>query len=194
MQKSILTQVFTDSPVIPLVVDVQVQLFRRCQSSTVTKPPDWWTVIWTRDTGDGRRGQTKLAHQRGEVNPAGNILLLPSMNWKSHWSPAQLRAEHVSQMGRIGERGDLPVSLVFQLTKNSGAVEIFVLADFTGLQDSFRTISLTSWNVSKRISLLRGGSSWIFVHKLQSFFKFCCLLQWVWCRNDLQTKHWLPLQ
>lgn len=50
------------------------------------------------------------------------------------------QADHVSQMGRIGERGDLPASLAFQLTKNSRAGEISVLADFTGLQDS-RTAS-----------------------------------------------------
>ncbi|KAF0029448.1 hypothetical protein F2P81_018553 [Scophthalmus maximus] len=34
--------------------------------TSVTKPPDWRTVIWTRNEGDETRGQTKLAHQRGK--------------------------------------------------------------------------------------------------------------------------------
>lgn len=132
---SILTQVLTEGAVIPPVVDVQVQLLRRCQSSTVTKPPDWRTVIWTRDTGDDSRGQAKLAHQRGESTL--QAISCSSLQWigSPTGCPHGLeQADHVSQMGRIGERGDLPASLVFQLTKNSRAGEISVLADFTGLR------------------------------------------------------------
>lgn len=137
---SILTPVLTGGTVIPAVVDVQVQLLRRCQSSTMTKPPDWGTVIWTRDTGDDTRGQTKLAHQRGESTL--QAISCSSLQWIGSPSGRPLgseRADHISQMGRIGKRGDLSMSLVFRMTKNSRTGEISVLADFTGLQKSSRT-------------------------------------------------------
>lgn len=53
------------------------------------------------------------------------------------------QASRLSQMGRIGGRGDVLVSLVFPLTKDSRAARRFVLADFTALKN---TTSLTfSW-------------------------------------------------
>lgn len=85
-----LTPFLSEDTVIPPVVDVKVQLLCRCYSSTVTKPPDWRTVIWTKDARGDTWGQTKLAHQRGGDNPSGNQLLLPSTDWRSHWPPTQL--------------------------------------------------------------------------------------------------------
>lgn len=119
---SILTQVHAGDKVIPPVVDVRVQLLRRCQSSTVTKPPDWGTVIWTLDTGDDTRGQTKLAHQRGESTL--QAISCSSLQWigsPSGCPRGSERADHISQMGRTGKRGDLSMSLVFRMTKNSRA-------------------------------------------------------------------------
>lgn len=135
-------QVLTEGRVIPPVMDVQVQLLRRCQSSTVTKPKDWRTVIQTRDTGDDTRGHAKLAHQRGESTLQAISCSVPSMNWKSHAGhPLGCKqADHISQMERIGERGDLRTFLVFQLKKDSRAAEISILADFTVLA-GLRTFS-----------------------------------------------------
>lgn len=47
--------------------------------TSVTKPPDWRTVIWTCDTGDETRGQTKLAHQRDE--PTLQAISYSSLQW-----------------------------------------------------------------------------------------------------------------
>lgn len=149
---SVVTQVLTEDTVIPLVVDVQVQLLHRCQSSTVTKPPDSRTVIWTRDAGDDTRGQTKLAHQRGESTL--QAISCSSLQWIGSPSGRPLgseKADHISQMGRIGEWGDLPMSLLFRMTKNSRAG--FVLSWLhraVGLEYSLQTTSLTSWTTNNR--------------------------------------------
>lgn len=104
--------------------------------TSVTKPPDWRTVIWTLNAGDEMRGQTKLAHQRGESTL--QAISCSSLQWIG--SPTGClfgceKAGHISQVGRIGERGDPPMSLEFWMTKNLKAAEISVLADFTGLLD-----------------------------------------------------------
>lgn len=46
---SISSQIRAEDTLIPLVADVRVDLRRRCQSSTVTKPADWGTAICARD-------------------------------------------------------------------------------------------------------------------------------------------------
>ncbi|KAK9525526.1 hypothetical protein VZT92_016221 [Zoarces viviparus] len=90
-----LEQVLSEDAVIPPVVGVQVQLLCRGQNSTVTKPPDWRTVIWTRHAGDGTGGQSKLAHQRGEST-------LPAISRSSlQWIGSPYRPP-----ARLGERPD----------------------------------------------------------------------------------------
>lgn len=52
-----LAQARREDTVIPPVVDVQVQLFRplpELSHTTVTKPSDWRTLIWTWDARDKR--------------------------------------------------------------------------------------------------------------------------------------------
>lgn len=149
---SILTQVLTEGAVIPPVVDVQVQLLRRCQSSTVTKPPDWRTVIWTRDTGDDSRGQAKLAHQRGEstlqaiscsslqwigspIRPptrprAGRPRLTNGANRRTRWSAGVLG---VSIDKEFKGRRDFCPSWLHRVA---------------GLENSVQTTSLSSWTIN----------------------------------------------
>lgn len=52
-----LARALGEDTVIPPVVDVQVQLFRplpELSHTTVTKPSDWRTLIWTWDARDKR--------------------------------------------------------------------------------------------------------------------------------------------
>lgn len=87
--------------------------------TAVTKPADWRTVIWTRNAGDEMRGQTKLVHQREESTL--QAISCSSLQWIGSPTGRLLgseRASHISQMGQTGERGDPPMSLELQMTKN----------------------------------------------------------------------------
>ncbi|TNN31659.1 hypothetical protein EYF80_058183 [Liparis tanakae] len=54
----------------------------RVQNSTVTKPPDWRTFVWTRGAGDGTRDQSKSDHTS---TPRAN--LHRATNGESHRTP-----------------------------------------------------------------------------------------------------------
>lgn len=121
-------------------------MFRFSRSAAVTAQP-WQSrqiggqLSGPGDTGDDTRGQTKLAHQRDEPSP--QAISRSALQWIGSPTGRALgsgQASRLSQMGRIGGRGDVPASLVFPLTKDSRAARRFVLADFTALKN---TTSLT---------------------------------------------------
>lgn len=124
-------------------------MFRFSRSAAVTAQP-WQSrqiggqLSGPGDTRDDTRGRAKLAHQRDEPSP--QAISRSSLQWIGSPAGRALGSgqdSRLSQMGRIGGRGDVPASLAFPLTKDSRAARRFVLADFTALKN---TTSLTfSW-------------------------------------------------
>lgn len=100
----------------------RLRMFRFSRSAAVTTQP-WQSrqiggqLSGPGDTGDDTRGQTKLAHQRDEPSP--QAISRSSLQWIGSPAGRALgsgQASRLSQMGRIGRRGDVPASLVFPLT------------------------------------------------------------------------------